>query len=196
MTFSRRLPLLVVVLAFALLGLGLGVATVMTLPGRPTTQAPLIGGPFTLTADDGRTVTDADFKGHPFLVFFGYTHCPDVCPTSLYEISQVLKAMGPDTKVKVLFVTVDPARDTPKEMKEYLSSFDPHIIGLSGNESQTKAIEHAYRVYAQKVLGQNGEYTMDHTAIFYLMDKEGRFVSTFNLDRPAKVAAAELEKYL
>jgi protein SCO1/2 len=149
-----------------------------------------------MTADDGRTVTDMDFKGEPFLVYFGYTHCPDVCPTSLYEVSQVLKALGPDTKVKVLFVTVDPARDTPKVMKAYLTSFNPHIAGLSGTESQTKAIEHAYRVYAKKIPGQNGEYTMDHTAIFYLMDKEGHFVSTFDPNRPAKVAAAELRKYL
>ena len=183
-------------MAFALLGLGLGVATVMTLPGRPTTQASLIGGPFTLTADDGRTVTDADFKGHPFLVFFGYTHCPDVCPTTLYEISQVLKAMGPDTKMKVLFITVDPARDTSRRMKEYLTSFDPHIIGLSGDPKETKAVERAYRVYAEKVPDKNGDYTMDHTSIVYLMDKQGRFVSTFNLDRSPKAAAAELERYL
>jgi protein SCO1/2 len=194
MTLPRRFPLLIAVLACGLFGLG--IATVMSLPGRPLTQASLVGGPFSLTADDGRIVTDADFKGHPFLVFFGYTRCPDVCPTSLFEISQVLKAMGADTKVKVLFVTVDPGRDTPKEMKEYLSAFDPHIIGLSGTDSQTKAIERAYRVYAKQVPGQNGEYTMDHTAIVYLMDKEGRFVSAFNLDRPAKAAAAELEKYL
>jgi protein SCO1 len=194
MRLSRRLPLLGIILAFALFGVG--VATVMTLPGRPTTEASLVGGPFTMIGDDGRTLNDTDFKGHPFLVFFGYTHCPDVCPTSLYEISQVLQALGPDTKIKVLFVTVDPARDTPKVMKDYLTSFDSHIIGLSGTASETLAIEHAYRVYAKKVPGQGGEYTMDHTAIFYLMDKEGRFVSAFNLDRPAKVAAAELEKYL
>ena len=191
---SARLPLLVAVLAFALLSLG--VATYMSLPGKPTTAPSLIGGPFTLTADDGRTVTAADFKGHPFLVFFGYTHCPDVCPTTLYELSQVLKAMGPDTKVKVLFITVDPARDTPKELKTYLSSFDPHIIGLSGDASQTKAVERAYRAYAKKAPGPNGDYAMDHTSIIYLMDKDGHFVSAFNLNRPPKVAAAELEGYL
>ncbi|QXX75347.1 SCO family protein [Methylovirgula sp. HY1] len=191
---SRRLPLLIAVLALALLGLG--VVTVVTRPSPQQAQPSSIGGPFTLTDDNGRSVTDADFKGHPFLVFFGYTHCPDVCPTTLYDLSQVLKAMGADTKVKVLFITVDPARDTTQQMKEYLTSFDPHIVGLSGNARETKAVERAYRVYAKKVPGKNGDYTMDHTSIIYLMNKDGRFVSTFDLDRKPKVAAAELRKYL
>lgn len=192
MTRIRQLPFLIALAACALIGLA--VATVMRL--SPTTQAALVGGPFTLTATDGRTVTDADFKGHPFLVFFGYTHCPDVCPTELAQLSQVLKALGPDSKIKVLFVTVDPERDTPQEMKAYLANFDPHIIGLSGTRAQTQAIERAYRVYAKKAPGEHGDYAMDHTAIIYLMDKDGHFVSAFDVDRPAKVAAAELEKYL
>jgi protein SCO1/2 len=179
---------------FALIGVGM--ATLMTQSQSPAPQTALVGGPFTMTTSDGRTVSDADFKGEPFLVFFGYTHCPDVCPTSLFALSQVLKALGPETKLKVLFVTVDPERDTPAVMKDYLSAFDPHIIGLSGTPAQTQAMEQAYRVYAQKVPGQGGEYTMDHTAIVYLMDKTGRFISAFNPDRPAKTAAAELEKYL
>ena len=194
MTASRRLPLLVLLLSLALLGTAS--AVFLWQKTVPTTQASLIGGPFTLTATDGRTVTDADFKGHPFLVFFGYTHCPDVCPTTLFSLSQVLKALGPDTKLKVLFVTVDPARDTPKDMKDYLANFDPRIIGLSGNEEQTRAIERAYRVYAKKVPGQGSDYSMDHTSIIYLMDKDGRFVSAFNPDQPAKTAAAQLENYL
>jgi protein SCO1 len=193
MTKPNRFPLLLLLIAISLLGAA--IVALMMRPTAPVTQASLVGGPFTLTADDGRGVSDADFKGHPFLIFFGYTHCPDVCPTELYEISQVLKELGPDTKVKALFVTVDPTRDTPDVMKSYLANFDPHIIGLSGTESQTKAIEHAYRVYAKKVPEQGGGYSMDHTAIVYLMDKNANFVSAFNLDRPAKVAAAELQKY-
>ncbi|MHB8883664.1 MAG: SCO family protein [Methylovirgula sp.] len=191
---SRRLPLLIAVLAVALLGLG--VITVMTRPSSQQAQPSSIGGPFTLTDDNGRAVTDADFKGHPFLVFFGYTHCPDVCPTTLYELSQVLKAMGADSKVRVLFITVDPARDTVKQMKEYLTSFDPHIVGLSGNARETKAVERAYHVYTKKVPGKDGDYTMDHTSIIYLMNRDGQFVSTFDLNRKPKVAAAELRKYL
>lgn len=190
---SQQLPLLIALGVFALIGIGIAVFL-----GRDTQTSgqALVGGPFTMTDTDGHTVTDADFNGHPFLVFFGYTHCPDVCPTSLFEISQVMKALGPDTKMKVLFVTVDPARDTRKEMKDYLANFDPRIIGLTGTEEQTRAMEKAYRVYAKKVAGKDKDYTMDHTAIVYLMDKDGRFVSAFDLDRPAKVAAAELEKYL
>jgi len=194
MTASRRLPFLILLLSLALLGAAS--AVFLWQKTTLTTQASLIGGPFTLTATDGRTVTDADFKGHPFLVYFGYTHCPDVCPTTLFSLSQVLKALGPDTKLKVLFITVDPARDTPTDMKEYLANFDSRIIGLSGTEAQTRAVESAYRVYAKKVPGEGSDYSMDHTSIIYLMDKDGRFVSAFNADQPAKTAAAELENYL
>jgi protein SCO1 len=193
MTASRRLPLLLLLLSLALLGT---ISAVLLWQKAPTTEASLVGGPFTLTATDGRTLTDADFKGHPFLVFFGYTHCPDVCPTTLFSLSQVLKALGPETKLKVLFVTIDPERDTPKDMKDYLANFDPRIIGLSGTEAQTQAIERAYRVYAKKVPGEGSDYSMDHTSIIYLMDKDGRFVSAFDPNRPAKTAAAELESYM
>lgn len=196
MKLSPRLALIPLIVAVALLGAGVATLLTRQTPAPPPPQTSLIGGPFTMTADDGRSVTDRDFKGHPFLVYFGYTHCPDVCPTALLDISQVLKALGPDAKIKVLFVTVDPARDTPKIMKAYLANFDPRIVGLSGTEAQTKAIEHVYRAYAKKVPGKNGDYTMDHTAIFYLMDKEGRFVSTFRTDRPVKAGASELQEYL
>jgi protein SCO1/2 len=190
-----QLPLLIALCVFAAIGIGL--AVFLNGSGQPATQPSSVGGPFAMTDDsNGRTVTDADFKGQPFLVFFGYTHCPDVCPTELFQIAQVMKVLGPDTKIKVLFVTVDPERDTPKIMKDYVANFDPRIVALSGTEAQTRAMEKAYRVYAKKVPGKNGDYTMDHTAIVYLMDKDGRFVSALDLDRPAKVAAAELEKYL
>jgi protein SCO1/2 len=190
-----QLPLLIALGVFA--AIGIGIAVFLNGGSQTATQPSAIGGPFTMTDDtSGRTVTEADFKGHPFLVFFGYTHCPDVCPTELAQIAQVMKVLGPDTKIKTLFVTVDPARDTPKDMKDYVANFDPRIVALSGTEEQTRAMEKAYRVYAKKVPAKNGDYTMDHTAIVYLMDKDGRFVSALNLDQPAKVAAAELEKYL
>jgi protein SCO1 len=183
-------------LVFLALGLlGLGVATFALFSEEPKTQGFAIGGPFRLTAANGGEVTDADFKGHPFLVFFGYTHCPDICPTILFQLSQVLKAMG-DKSIKALFITVDPERDTPAAMKEYLSSFDPHIVGLSGSREETDAVEKAYRVYAKKAPEQGGGYAMDHTAIVYLMDKEGRFVTAFNLDRPPQVAAQDLNRHL
>lgn len=160
-------------------------------------QPAAIGGPFQLTDQNGKTVTDKNLKGKPTLIFFGYTHCPDVCPTSLFEISEVLRAMGKDAdKVNAIFISVDPERDTPAAMKDYLSSFDPHLEGLSGDPAEIAKVITSYRVYAKKVPTKDGDYTMDHTALIYLMDRDGRFVSPFNLKRTPDEAAAELKRYL
>jgi protein SCO1 len=160
-------------------------------------QPAAIGGPFQLTDQNGKAVTDKNLKGKPTLIFFGYTHCPDVCPTSLFEISEVLRAMGKDAdKVNAVFISVDPERDTPAAMKDYLSSFDPHLEGLSGDPAETAKVITSYRVYAKKVPTKDGDYTMDHTALIYLMDRDGRFVSPFNLKRTPEEAAVELKRYL
>src|SRR6204780_509382 len=136
-------------------------------------------------------------KGKPFLVFFGFTHCPDICPTTLFDMSQVMKALGPDAnKIGALFITVDPERDTPAVIKDYLSNFDPHLRGLTGDQASIDAAVKAYRVYARKVPLEGGDYTMDHTAIVYLMEKDGRFVSPFNMRRTAEAAAAYLRQRL
>jgi protein SCO1 len=155
----------------------------------------LVGGPFNLQGADGRPVTDGDLKGEPFLVFFGYTHCPDVCPATLAEISDVLAKM-PGKPVKALFITVDPERDTAAVMKDYLSNFDSRIVGLTGDRAAIDAVEKGYRVYARKAPEANGDYTMDHSAIVYLMDANGRFVEAFNLDRKPEESAKELASYL
>jgi len=161
------------------------------------TNIPAIGGPFALNDQSGQPVTDASLKGRPSLIFFGFTHCPDVCPTSLFEISEVLRALGPDAdKVNAYFVTVDPERDTPEAMKSYLASFDPHLRGLTGNPDAIAKIVASYRVYARKVPLKDGDYTMDHTALIYLMDRTGRFVAPFNLKRSPDAAAADLRRYL
>lgn len=160
-------------------------------------QPAAIGGPFQLTDQNGKAVTDKNLKGKPTLIFFGYTHCPDVCPTSLFEMSEVLRAMGKDAdKVNAVFISVDPERDTPATMKDYLSSFDPHLEGLSGDPAETAKVITSYRVYAKKVPTKDGDYTMDHTALIYLMDRDGRFVSPFNLKRTPEEAAADLKRYL
>ena len=160
-------------------------------------QVATIGGPFKLTDQNGQTVSEQDFKGHPFLVFFGFTHCPDVCPTTLFEVSEILRSLGPDAdRTRAVFITVDPERDTPAVMKDYLSSFDPHLSGLTGDPAAVAAVAKAYRVYYKKVPLDQGGYTMDHTAIVYLMDKDGRFVAPFNLKRPAQAAATDLRRYL
>ena len=156
-----------------------------------------VGGPFHLEDQNGVPVTDADMKGHPFLVFFGFTHCPDICPTTLFDMSQIMKALGPDAnKIGALFITVDPQRDTPAVIKDYLSNFDPHLRGLTGDQASIDAAVKAYRVYAKKVPLENGDYTMDHTAIVYLMDKDGHFVAPFSTKGTPDAEATELRRYL
>ena len=189
---------LVIIAAFAgSLAVGLLLMT-WAMGGLKTLTAPAaIGGPFQLTDQSGQTVTDQDIKGRPSLIFFGFTHCPDVCPTSLFEISEVLKAMGKDAdRVNAYFVSVDPERDTAKAMQEYLSSFDPHLKGLTGGPEAVAKMLSAYRVYARKVPLKDSDYTMDHTALIYLMDRDGRFVSPFNLKRTPAEAATDLKRYL
>jgi protein SCO1 len=163
----------------------------------PTSRsgAALIGGPFKLQQGDGKTFTDADLKGHPTLVYFGYTHCPDVCPTTLAQISDVLGKL-PDKPIQALFITVDPERDTPQLMADYVSSFDKRVIGLSGTPAEVEQVEKAYRVYAKKDEVKNGEYAMDHSSVVYLMDRNGRFAEAFNLDRSVADSVKDLEGYL
>jgi protein SCO1/2 len=191
---DRRL--LVPLLVFAVGLAALAFAAFVTLRDADAPPVSSIGGPFTLTAANGQTVTDKDFRGEPTLVFFGYTHCPDVCPATLFEMSEVLRALGPEKKAAALFITVDPERDNPVVMKDYLSSFDPRIVGLTGSRAAVDPVLKQFRVYSRKVQGEGDDYTMDHTALVYLMDKQGRFVRPFRLDRTPAEAAAELSKYL
>ena len=159
-------------------------------------SASLIGGPFALEDGAGRTVTDASLRGRPFLVYFGYTHCPDVCPTELARLADVLAKMG-DKAIPALFITVDPERDTPKVMQDYASSFGPAITGLSGSPQAIGAVEKAYRVFSRKgAIQSDGGYSMDHSSIVYLMNKSGGFVEALNLDRPPEETAKDLEPYL
>ncbi len=185
------------VLGAFLAGAAMLVAAVLyVLPGE-TARPSSVGGPFRLLDHNGRVVTEANFKGRPFLVFFGFTHCPDICPTALFEMSEVLKRLGPDAdKTAALFISVDPERDTPEKLKDYVSSFHPRIFGLTGTPAEIEAVAKAYRAYAKKVPLEGGGYTVDHSAIVYLMDKEGRFVAPFNLKRSAEQAAADLKRRL
>jgi protein SCO1 len=198
---SPRSNRLMIVFGAFVAGLALCLGAIVMLGGSLSApavrQAAAIGGAFQLTDQNGSTVTEQDLKGKPFLVFFGFTHCPDVCPTTLFDVSEVLRRLGPDAdRVGALFISVDPARDTPGKLKDYLSSFDPHLKGLTGDEAAITAVAKAYRVYYKKVPLDGGEYTMDHTALVYLMDKEGHFVRPFNVKQRAEEAAADLRKYL
>jgi protein SCO1/2 len=138
-----------------------------------------IGGPFTLTRSDGRTVTERDFLDKPTAIFFGFTFCPEVCPTTLYELSGLIRDLGPEAdRMNFAFVSVDWERDGPKELASYTSAFDSRIQGLSGTEAEIEAVTRAYRVYYKRVPVEGGDYTIDHTASVYLMDKGGQFVGT------------------
>ncbi len=187
----------VVVIGALILSLGLAglAAAAILMPRGIATSTSAVGGPFALTSQDGKTVTQEALLGHPTLVFFGYTHCPDVCPATLAEISQLFKTLGPDEKARAIFISVDPGRDTPVVLKDYMTSFDPRITALTGAPEAIRTVEHEYKAYAKAVPDKDGTYIMDHTAIAYLMDKDGRFVGAFNLDRSAAEAANELKTY-
>lgn len=157
-----------------------------------------IGGPFTLVDGDGRTVTDADFRGRYMLVYFGYTFCPDVCPTTLSEVAAAIAKLPPAEadKLQPLFITIDPQRDTPKVVKDYATAFSPRMIGLTGSAEQVAAAERAYKVYAAKAPGEGDAYTMDHTSIVYLMGPDGKFLAHFAHGMTVDEMAAELHKHL
>jgi protein SCO1 len=192
---------LIPILAAFVTGLVLCLGAILYVGGRGfgtgAVQAAAIGGPFDLIDQNGQPFTDKNLKGKFFLVFFGFTHCPDVCPTTLFEISEIMRKLGPAAdRTAALFISVDPERDTPAAMKDYLSSFDPHVRGLTGDAATLAAVAKAYRVYYKKVPLEGGDYTMDHTAIVYLMDRDGRFVAPFNMRRTVDVAAADLLTHL
>lgn len=198
---TRRPSRLIVLAAAFAVGLIACVGLVLVMTGSftnaPALQQAAVGGPFKLVDENGRPFTDETVKGKPFLVFFGFTHCPDVCPTALFEVSEIMRGLGSDAnKLSALFISVDPERDTPAVLKDYLSSFDAHIRGLTGDPEAVAAVAKAYRVYYKKVPLDGGDYTMDHTALVYLMDKQGRFIAPFNIKRPAETAVADLRKHL
>jgi protein SCO1 len=149
-----------------------------TLPG--------FGGPFKLTDQDGRTVTDADFRGKWLLVYFGYTHCPDACPTALNAIAEALDRLGPTRdRLQPVFITLDPERDTPEVLKTYTSAFQAGIVGLTGSPTQIQAIARAYRItYRKHPQPEDDDYTVDHTSVIFLIDPTGKPVSLFSHETP------------
>jgi protein SCO1/2 len=159
----------------------------------------LVGGPFSLIDQDGRRVTEKDFLGKYILVFFGYTYCPDICPTELQVMSAALDQMGPEAgRIQPIFVSIDPARDTPEVLKAYVANFGPLLIGLTGSPEEVAAIAKAYRAYYAKA--GNGstatDYLMDHSSIIYLMGPDGRFVKHMPYTTDAAKLATELKETL
>lgn len=186
---SRRRALLLA--PAALLGAGLAGAAVYA--GLREEPAVPIGGPFALLDGGGRTVTDVQFRGRWMLVYFGYTHCPDACPTALQDMANALDQLGPRKKdVAIVFITVDPERDTPVVMKDYVASFEAGITALSGSAEAVGQAARAYRVYYAKHPTKDGGYDMDHSSIIYLMDPKGRFAGNFTHETPPEQIAAKL----
>jgi protein SCO1 len=181
---------------------GATVLLVTTPPGERPVQSSgtaLIGGPFSLVGTDGKTVTDANFRGRYMLVFFGFTHCPDICPAELQVIAQALDKLGDKAKnVVPVFVTLDPERDTPQVMAEYVKSFGPNFVGLTGSPEAIAAAAKAYRVVYAKVENKEsaGDYSVDHSALAYLMDPEGRYVAHFSYGTSAEEIAEKLGRLL
>ncbi|MFD0988050.1 SCO family protein [Methyloligella solikamskensis] len=197
----RRL-ITVVVIAFclgAVIGLGVLIATQPTGPRTETTGTALIGGPFTLTNQDGERVTEEDFRGKHMLVFFGFTHCPDICPAELQVIAEALDQLGDEAdEVTPIFVSVDPERDTPAALKSYLSNFGDRFVGLTGSEEEIAKVAKEYRV-AFKVHKENPDdenYNVDHSAIVYLMGPDGTYIDHFSYGTGADEMAKSLQRYL
>ena len=187
----RRVLLLVGgIAAAAMVGLA---ALVLTQTGSagPSRR---IGGAFATTEMTGRPVTEADLVGRPTALFFGFTRCPATCPVTLQVLTTVLGRMGPDAdRLNVVFVTLDPARDTPEAMRDYLGSFDPRIRGFVGTDAQTAAMAKTFKVQVRRVPLEGGDYTMDHTAAVILLDARGRFAGTVSADDDEKAILARLE---
>ena len=155
-----------------------------------------IGGPFELTTQEGRRLSSAELAGTPFALFFGFTHCPDVCPTTMLELSNAIKALGPDAdRMRFFFVSVDPERDTPEQLKLYLSNFDPRIMGLVGTPEEIAAVAKAYRAIYEKVPTKDG-FTYNHTALVYLMGRDGRLSGTINYQESADTQLKKLRRLI
>lgn len=154
-----------------------------------------IGGPFTMRDGSGAPIDESTFLGKPTVLFFGFTSCPDVCPTTLAEVQGWIDQLGPDAdKLNYAFVSVDPERDTPELMSSYVAAFDDRIMALTGSAAQTEAMLKTYRVYAKRVETEDGDYTMDHTAGVYLMNKDNRFVGTISYGENSEIAMQKLKR--
>ena len=180
----------------------LGLIAVLALTQLPrllqlAPQPAPIGGPFTLSDNRGRTIDDNDFRGKLMLVYFGYTYCPDVCPTTLNQMMRAYAGLSPaqQSQVAPIFITVDPDRDNVQQMDQYVTSFSPALVGLTGSPEQVAAAERGYHVFARKS-GAGEDYTMDHSSIIYLMGKDGRFLRHFNGDAKDQEIAEGLKQAL
>lgn len=154
-----------------------------------------IGGPFKLTSHRGELIDNARLAGKPYIVFFGFTYCPDICPTTLFELTDLMTKLGPRAdRLTPLFITVDPERDTQEALANYMSAFDGRILALRGDKAETDAAVKAFGAYYKKVPTEGGQYTMDHTAGVILIDANGEFAGKLDMHEPRDAALAKLER--
>jgi len=199
-----RTRLLIVIVAGLLIGAIAGAAVLALIENRSgravaTSGKALIGGPFTLIDQQGKTVTDRDFRGRFMLVFFGFTHCPDICPAELQVMSQSLDALGAEAKdIVPIFITLDPERDTQAVMAEYVKNFGPRFVALTGSPEAVAAAAKAYRIAYAKFQedAASSDYSIDHSALVYLMGKDGEYVTHFAYGTPADKMTETLRSYL
>jgi protein SCO1/2 len=198
-TKSNRILYATMGLLLAILLIGAGGFLWLTGSGGSGAGGLGIGGPFTLENGSGRPVTDKDFRGKYMLVYFGYTFCPDVCPTTLNAVADAMDKLGPTaSRVQPLFITVDPKRDTPAVVQQYAAAFGPSIEGLTGTPEEIATVAKEYRVYyAEHRTGPGAnDYSMDHSSVLYLMDPNGRFVAPVRADQSGDEIAANLKKLM
>lgn len=167
------------------------------LPPPPVAGAS-VGGPFELIDHNGETVTQDNYAGKAKLIYFGFTYCPAICPTELQKITKVLKQMGKEAReIQPLFITIDPERDTPDVMQEYVKLFDPRLVGLTGSQEQIDEVLENYKVFAKKVqTAENNDYTMDHSSFIYLMSADDQLISIYRIKDDANYIIADIRAKL
>ena len=169
------------------------------LGGTTPPRIAAVGGPFSLTASNGETVTDRDFRGRYVLLYFGYTSCEDVCPVTLSAVADALDVLGPQSaRLQPLFVTVDPQRDTPDVLRQYVANFTPRLLGLTGTQSQIRQMEQSYRVTSAVHPGspRPAGYTMDHSSVLYLIGPDGHFLAPIRADEGGHDMASDIARHL
>jgi protein SCO1 len=195
---NRRKGLLAAAVMVGAIAVGAGATALwmgLALRAQVQSGATKIGGPFTLVDDTGVQVSEADLKGKSTVMYFGYTFCPEVCPTTLTDLVQWMQMIGRDAdRLNYVFVTVDPERDTPKVMHDYVSAFDPRIRGLTGTSEQIAKVTKEYGVYYKRIPTSDGGYVMDHSAVLYMMDPNVRFVGVIPYQEDTAKAVAKLKK--
>ena len=186
------------VLLWALVAVaGLGAGALYLRQGGAEGVGAVLGGPFEVIDHDGRTVTEADLEGSPTLLFFGFTHCPEICPTTVYEMAGWLDELGPQASdLKAYFATVDPERDTPEMLRDYLTSQTDDVVGLTGTPEQMAGLAKAWRAYYARVPLEGGDYTMDHFAGVYLIDENGDYAGLISYGEDHDTAVAKIRELL